>query len=179
MTIKREMAVPFYTMLRDVLNEYRATGELKKASKSTSMAMRMVSAFVRGARAFEVDASFPQQGEMCGDTFRMSDGSSLMTETDDYIKAWFLMRLMAREFDLEGANHITMHIHVASEKAQSQPRMMEELVFAMHNASKTHTWKKCRCVALDHLDWFENVDPIYIYSLTHMDGAVERLCTPA
>ncbi len=179
MTIKRKMAVPFQTMLRDVLNEYRATGELKKASMSTSMAMRMVAAFVRGARTFEVDASFPQTGEMDGHTFRMSDGPSLMTETDDYIKAWFLMRLLAREFGFEDAERIKFHIHVASDKAKSQPRMMEELVFAMHDPAKTDTWKKCRCVALDHLSWFEHVDPNYIYSLTDMNGSVERLSTPA
>ena len=102
-----------------------------------------------------------------------------MTETDDYIKAWFLMKLLAREFGFADADNITLHIHVASDKAQSQPRMMDELVFAMHNPAKTDTWKKCRCVALDHLEWFDRVDPIYIYSLTNMDGAVERLCTPA
>ena len=72
-----------------------------------------------------------------------------------------------------------MHINVSNEKAKAYPRLMQELVDAMSNASRTHTWKKCRCVALDHLDWFEHVDPIFIYSLTNLDGSVQRLSTPA
>ncbi len=175
MTIKKRAAVPFQTMLRDALTEYAADGSLKKAEKSGSMAMRMVSAYVNGARVFEIDPSYPAMGERDGEVFRMSDGPSLMTETDDYIKAWFLMELLSREFDIEGADRIEMHIRVAHDKAQSQPNMMEELILAMHSASQTHTWKKCRCVALDHLDWFRKVDPIFIYSLTDLDGSVQRL----
>ena len=179
MTINKKMAVPFQTMLRDVLNEYTANGELKKAAKSSSMAMRMVAAYVRGARVFEIDPAYPEMGELDGEVFRMSDGPSLMTETDDYIKAWFLMELLSREFGMEGADRIEMHINVSNEKAKAYPRLMQELVDAMSNASRTHTWKKCRCVALDDLDWFEHVDPIFIYSLTNLDGSVQRLSTPA
>lgn len=179
MTINKKMAVPFQTMLKDVLSEYVANGELKKAAKSKSMAMRMVAAYVRGARVFEIDPAYPEMGELDGEVFRMCDGPSLMTETDDYIKAWFLIELLSREFGMEGAERIQMHINVASDKAQAHPRLMQELVDAMANASKTHTWKKCRCVALDHLDWFRNVDPIFIYSLTNLDGSVQRLSTPA
>ena len=175
MTIHKRTAVPFQTMLRDALAEYAADGNMKKAAKSGSMAMRMVAAYVNGARRFEIGPSYPELGELDGEVFRMSDGPSLMTETDDYIKAWFLMELLSREFDIAGAERIEMHIHVASEKAQSQPNMMQELVMAMRNASQTHTWKKCRCVALDHLSWFKKVDPIFIYSLTDLDGSVQRL----
>lgn len=179
MTINKKMAVPFQTMLRDVLNEYTANGELKKAAKSSSMAMRMVAAYVRGARVFEIDPAYPEMGELDGEVFRMSDGPSLMTETDDYIKAWFLMELLAREYDIPGAEQITIHVNVSGEKAKNQPRMMNELIAAMANASKNDTWKKCRCVALDHLEWFKKVDPMYIYSLTHFNGSVQCLSTPA
>lgn len=175
MTIKKRTAIPFQTLLRDALAEYAADSNMKKAEKSSSMAMRMVSAYVNGARVFEIGPSYPAIGEQDGDVFRMSDGPSLMTETDDYIKAWFLMELLSREFGIEGADRIEMHIHVAQDKAQSQPNMMQELVMAMQNASQTHTWKKCRCVALDHLNWFKNVDPIFIYSLSDLDGSVQRL----
>lgn len=176
---KKSMIVPFQTMLQEALSEYASNGDLKKAAKSTSMAMRMAAAFIHGARVFDIDPSYTEMGELEGDVFRMADGDSLMTETDDYIKAWFLMELLSREFGMEGADRIEMHINVSNEKAKAYPRLMQELVDAMSNASRTHTWKKCRCVALDHLDWFEHVDPIFIYSLTNLDGSVQRLSTPA
>ncbi|MDO4287142.1 MAG: hypothetical protein Q4C40_05400 [Eubacteriales bacterium] len=177
--VKKNMIVPFEKMLKDTLAEYGSDGELKKAANSTSMAMRMAAAFVHGAREFDIDPTYSEMGELDGEIFRMADGESLMTETDDYIKAWFLMELLAKEFDIAGADKITMHVNVTDAKAQHQPRMMKELASAMANASKNETWKKCRCVALDHLDWFENVDPMYIYSLTHFNGSVRRLSTPA
>lgn len=176
---KKSMIVPFQTMLQEALSEYASNGDLKKATKSTSMAMRMAAAFIHGARVFDIDPSYTEMGELEGDVFRMADGDSLMTETDDYIKAWFLMELLAKEFDIAGAEQITIHVNVSGEKAKNQPRMMNELIAAMANASKNDTWKKCRCVALDHLEWFKKVDPMYIYSLTHFNGSVQCLSTPA
>lgn len=175
MTSQTKTAIPFETMLYEALTEYISNGDLKKAEKSSSMAMRMAAAYIHGARVFKIDPSYPVMGELDGKIFRMSDGVSLMTETDDYIKAWFLMELLSREFGIEGADRIQMHINVPNAKAETQPRMMDELVLAMDNASKTQTWKKCRCVALDHLDWFQHVDPIFIYSLTNLEGSVRRL----
>ena len=176
---KKSMIVPFQTMLQEALSEYASNGDLKKAAKSTSMAMRMAAAFIHGARVFDIDPSYTEMGELDGEVFRMADGDSLMTETDDYIKAWFLMELLAREYDIPGAEQITIHVNVSGEKAKNQPRMMNELIAAMANASKNDTWKKCRCVALDHLEWFKKVDPMYIYSLTHFNGSVQCLSPPA
>lgn len=179
MTMMIKKNVPFETMLRETLLEYASNGNLKKAAKSKSMAMRMAAAFVHGARVFDIDPSYPEMGEQDGEVFCMGDGSSLMRETDDYIKAWFLMELLAREYDLPGAERIAIHVHVSGEKAKKQPRMMNELVAAMANASKNDTWKKCRGIALDHLEWFHKVDPMYIYSLTYFKGSVQCLSTPA
>lgn len=76
---------------------------------------------------------------------------------DEYIKAWFLLAFMAKEYGLGEAEGFQFNISVGYDLAGIQSEKINTFIENMKNAGDTDIFKECKKVLLDHAEGFRNV----------------------
>lgn len=85
---------------------------------------------------------------------------------DEYIKAWFMLAFMAKEYGLGAMNGFQFNISVGYDLAGIQSEKIDTFIENMKNASETETFKACQQYLLDHVDEFTRVTREDIESIT-------------
>ena len=76
---------------------------------------------------------------------------------DEYIKAWFLLAFMAKEYGLGAMDGYQFNISVGYDLAGIKSEKIDTFIENMKDASKTAIFKECKEVLLAHAGEFQNV----------------------
>ncbi|MCI8888236.1 MAG: putative selenate reductase subunit YgfK [Hungatella sp.] len=76
---------------------------------------------------------------------------------DEYIKAWFLLSFMAKEYGLGAMDGFQFNISVGYDLKGIQSEKIDSFIEHMRNAEQTPIFKECRQVLLDHVEEFKHV----------------------
>ena len=92
---------------------------------------------------------------------------------DEYIKAWFLLSFMAKEYGLGAMDGFQFNISVGYDLAGIKSEKINTFIESMKNAENTETFKTCKKVLLDNLDKFEN------FTKEDIDAITPYICNSA
>lgn len=149
------------------------------AGPHTQLAQNIVAAYYAGARFFELKTVQIMDGEelsKCvpkpciggGDEAYNCEWSTELTAEqalEEYVKAWFISKLIAREFELGGEDGFVFNMSVGYDYAGITSAKIDNFIEGMKDASMTSIFKECREWALENLRLFENVNAKYIESI--------------
>ena len=76
---------------------------------------------------------------------------------DEYIKAWFLLSFMAKEYGLGSVDGFQFNISVGYDLEGIKSEKVNTFIESMKNAADTETFKVCKQYLLDHVSEFKHV----------------------
>ena len=76
---------------------------------------------------------------------------------EEYIKAWFLCKVIAKEFGLGDMDGFQFNISVGYDLAGIRSEKIDNFLNTMKHAGDSEIFRSCRQYLLDHADLFENV----------------------
>ena len=76
---------------------------------------------------------------------------------EEYIKAWFLLKVFSKEFGLGAADGFQFNISVGYDLAGIQSEKIDTFLNTMKNAAESEVFKSCKQYLLDNVDKFEKV----------------------
>ena len=75
----------------------------------------------------------------------------------EYIKAWFILHVIAKEFDLGAQDGFQFNISVGYDLAGIKEPKVNTFIDSMMEAKDTEIFKECKQWLLDNVDKFEKV----------------------
>lgn len=145
------------------------------AGPHTQLAQNLIAGFGAGARVFELKTVQILYGEQLGiqkpciwtgdEAYNIEWSTELTIEgaRDEYIRAYIILHLLAREFGLD--NKFQFHASVGYNLEGIQSPTVDGFLNAMRDASGTDAWKEGIDWTLSHLDLFEHVDADFVRSI--------------
>ena len=141
------------------------------AGPHTQMTQNIVAAYYAGSRFFELKTVQIMDGEelaACinrpcikaddeGYNCEWSTELTVPQAMEEYIKAWFLLKVIAKEFGLGDMNGFQFNVSVGYDLAGIQSPKVDTFLNSMKHAEDTAVFKHCKAYLLEHADWFEHV----------------------
>ena len=141
------------------------------AGPHTQMTQNIVAAYYAGSRVFVLKNGQIKVGEelaACinrpcikaddeGYNCEWSTELTVPQAMEEYIKAWFLLKVIAREFGLGDMNGFQFNVSVGYDLAGIQSPKVDTFLNSMKHAEDTEIFKHCKAYLLEHADWFEHV----------------------
>ena len=141
------------------------------AGPHTQMTQNIVAAYYAGSRFFELKTVQIMDGEelaACinrpcikaddeGYNCEWSTELTVPQAMEEYIKAWFLLKVIAKEFGLGDMNGFQFNVSVGYDLAGIQSPKVDTFLNSMKHAEDTESFKNCKAYLLEHADWFEHV----------------------
>ena len=141
------------------------------AGPPTPMTQNIVAAYYAGSRFFELKTVQIMDGEelaACinrpcikaddeGYNCEWSTELTVPQAMEEYIKAWFLLKVIAKEFGLGDMNGFQFNVSVGYDLAGIQSPKVDTFLNSMKHAEDTEIFKHCKAYLLEHADWFEHV----------------------
>ena len=141
------------------------------AGPHTQMTQNIVAAYYAGSRFFELKTVQIMDGEelaACinrpcikaddeGYNCEWSTELTVPQAMEEYIKAWFLLKVIAKEFGLGDMNGFQFNVSVGYDLAGIQSPKVDTFLNSMKHAEDTEIFKNCKAYLLEHADWFEYV----------------------
>lgn len=102
---------------------------------------------------------------------------------EEYIKAWFLLSFMAKEYGLGSMDGFQFNISVGYDLAGIKSPKIDTFIESMKNAKETDTFKECQRYLKDHADEFthmtkEDIDNISPYICNSVTISTLHGCPP-
>ena len=150
------------------------------AGPHTQLAQNIIAAYVAGGRFFELKTVQIMDGEElsaciakpCIDARDEGYNTEWSTELtvpqafDEYVKAWFALKLISKEFNLGDPDGFIFNISVGYDFAGITSSKIDTYIEGMMEAKETDIFKECKEFALSHLDLFRNVDQDYVEQIS-------------
>ena len=141
------------------------------AGPHTQLAQNIIASYYAGARFFELKTVQKMDGAelsacvnkpciLAEDEGYNCEWSTELTVPDamgEYIKAWFILHVMAKEFDLGAQDGFQFNISVGYDLAGIKEDKVNTFIDGMMEAKDTAIFKECRQWLLDNVDKFEKV----------------------
>ena len=141
------------------------------AGPHTQMTQNIVAAYYAGSRFFVLKTVQIMDGEelaACinrpcikaddeGYNCEWSTELTVPQAMEEYIKAWFLLKVIAKEFGLGDMNGFQFNVSVGYDLAGIQSPKVDTFLNSMKHAEDTEIFKHCKAYLLEHADWFEHV----------------------
>ena len=141
------------------------------AGPHTQMTQNIVAAYYAGSRFFELKTVQIMDGEelaACinrpcikaddeGYNCEWSTELTVPQAMEEHIKAWFLLKVIAKEFGLGDMNGFQFNVSVGYDLAGIQSPKVDTFLNSMKHAEDTEIFKHCKAYLLEHADWFEHV----------------------
>ncbi|MCI8478703.1 MAG: putative selenate reductase subunit YgfK, partial [Oscillospiraceae bacterium] len=92
---------------------------------------------------------------------------------EEYVKAWFACKLMAKEFGMGDPDGFVFNMSVGYDLAGIQSEKIDAYIEGMKDASHSAVWKECTDWALEHVNRFRHVDESYIQGINpHVSSSI-------
>lgn len=152
------------------------------AGPHTQLAQNIIAAYAGGARYFELKTVQVLHGEelgiqkpciyVNGEEAYNTEWSSELTANqalEEYIKAWFILKLLIKEFELGDEDGFVFNMSVGYSLGGIQSDIIDYFLESMKDASSTGIFRECIRDTLSVLDRFTKVSKEYV---EHMDPKV-------
>jgi putative selenate reductase len=150
------------------------------AGPHTQLAQNLIAAYAAGCRFFELKTVQIMDGEelskcvpkpciTAGDECYNCEWSTELTVPqayDEYVKAWFACKLLARELELGDPEGFVFNMSVGYDLAGIQSEKIDRYIESMKDASGSAIWAQCTAWAQDNLGRFQHVDGDYVKSIS-------------
>lgn len=156
------------------------------AGPQTQLAQNLISAYLTGSRFFEVKTVQILDGEdlpvskPCisardeGYNCEWSTELYVPQAFDEYVKAWFVMKLLSKEFNLGSSDGFIFNMSVGYDFEGIKSPKVDKYITGMQNVENSPIWKECQEAAYKYLDRFtrikkediENMSPVVSKSIT-------------
>ena len=150
------------------------------AGPNTQLAQNIVAAYAAGARFFELKTVQIMDGEAlskcvakpcitAGDECYNCEWSTELTVPqayEEYVKAWFACKLLAKELALGDPDGFVFNMSVGYDLEGIKSPKIDAYLEGMKDASGSAVWRTCMEWALDNTDRFEQVDAAYIRAVS-------------
>lgn len=148
------------------------------AGPHTQLANNLVAAYVAGARIFELKTVQIIDGEdlpvakpciyVQGEAYNVEWSTELTVgqAAEEYIKAWLIIKVLAKEFDLGDPEGFQFHMSVGYDLAGLKSPKIDLFIETMKNAAISPVWGDCVAVLEKHLDKLEQVNQAYIDAIS-------------
>ena len=141
------------------------------AGPHTQMTQNIVAAYYAGSRFFELKTVQIMDGEELAacinrpcikaddECYNCEWSTELYVPQafDEYVKAWFACKVLAREFGLGSPEGFQFNMSVGYDLDGIKTEKIDRFIEGMKDASETAIFKECRQWLLDNLDRFEKV----------------------
>lgn len=141
------------------------------AGPHTQLAQNIIASYFAGARFFELKTVQKMDGRelaacvnkpciLADDEGYNCEWSTELTVPDamgEYIKAWFILHVMAKEFGLGAQDGFQFNISVGYDLAGIKEDKINTFIDSMMEAGNTEIFRECRKWLLEHADKFEKV----------------------
>lgn len=141
------------------------------AGPHTQMTQNIVAAYYAGSRFFELKTVQVMDGEelaACinrpcikaddeGYNCEWSTELTVPQAMEEYIKAWFLLKVISKEFGLGDMNGFQFNLSVGYDLAGIQSPKVDAFLNGMKHAENTEIFQHCKAYLLEHADWFAYV----------------------
>jgi putative selenate reductase len=153
------------------------------AGPHTQLAQNIVAAYLCSARFFELKTVQTLDGEDLPVSkpciLAEDEGYNVEWSTElrvgealgEYIKAWFALKLLSREFSLGGENGFIFNMSVGYDLKGIQSLKIDGFIEGLKDASATEAWAQCRDWTLSNLGRFSRVDEAFVR------GISPRICS--
>ncbi len=148
------------------------------AGPNTQLAQNIIAAYLTGGRFFELKTVQVIDGEELpvskpcilardeGYNVEWSTELTVSEALEEYIKAWFVLKLIAREFSLGSKDGFLFNMSVGYDLEGIKSPKINAFIEGLKNASSTTIWKECRTVLFDNLNLWTKVDKQYIEEIS-------------
>jgi len=150
------------------------------AGPHTQLAQNIIAAYGAGARFFELKTVQVMDGEelskcvskpciTAGDECYNCEWSTELTVPQayaEYVKAWWVCKLLAKELDLGAPDGFVFNMSVGYDLAGIQSEKVDRYIEGMKDASDFEVWKECLDWSLSNLGRFRKVDEAYVKSVS-------------
>lgn len=155
------------------------------AGPHTQLAQNIIAAYLAGARFFEFKTVQTLDGEdlpvdkpciRAEDECYNVEWSTELTvpeALEEYIKAWFALKLMSKEFDLGDPNGFIFNMSVGYDLEGIRSTKINAFIEGLKDASSTPIWHACIEWAKSHLQAFQSIDEAYLLGISsHISSSV-------
>ncbi len=150
------------------------------AGPNTQLAQNIIASYAGGARFFELKTVQIMDGEelskcvakpciLAADECYNCEWSTELTVPQafaEYVKAYFAIKLIAKEFGLGDPDAFVFNMSVGYDLAGIKSEKIDTYIEGMKNAEGSEVWKECVDWTLANLDCFENVDEAFVRSIS-------------
>ena len=148
------------------------------AGPHTQLAQNILAAYAGGANHFELKTVQVLEGKELGilkpciyvegEAYNTEWSTELTVQEalEEYIKAWFLLKLISKEFNINDENDFVFYMSVGYDLKGIKSKKIDNFIEGLKDASNTEIWKECKKYSLENLDLFENVTAEYIENIT-------------
>ena len=165
------------------------------AGPHTQLAQNILAAYAGGANHFELKTVQVLEGKELGilkpciyvegEAYNTEWSTELTVQEalEEYIKAWFLLKLISKEFNINDENDFVFYMSVGYDLKGIKSKKIDNFIEGLKDASNTEIWKECKKYSLENLELFENVTAEYIekiaeYLLNEKELSVYIKCNP-
>ena len=141
------------------------------AGPHTQLAQNIAASYYGGARFFELKTVQKMDGRELASCVKKpcisaedecyncewSTELEVPQAFDEYVKAWFLLKVMAKEWGLGDPDAFQFNISVGYDLAGIQTPKVDRFINEMMHAGETESFQSCRTWLLENLDRFEHL----------------------
>ena len=161
------------------------------AGPHTQLAQNIIAAYVAGSRFFELKTVQVMDGaelsaciqKPCinaqdeGYNCEWSTELTVQKAFDEYVKAWFALKLIGKELGLGGADGFIFNMSVGYDLAGIRSQKIDNFIEGLKDASGAPIWAACKNWAFQNLKHFKRVDAAYIGGISPKVSASITLST--
>ncbi len=167
----------------NIFNEKIETPFGPAAGPSTQLAQNIIAAYYTGSRFFELKTVQILDGEdlpvnkPCilaedeGYNCEWSTELRVPEAYEEYVKAWFALKVISREFNLGAEDGFVFNMSVGYDLAGIKSDKIDAFIENLKNAENTPIWKECMEYLKENVSSFSNVD------LKFIEGISPNICT--
>ncbi|MCH4170728.1 MAG: putative selenate reductase subunit YgfK [Lactobacillus sp.] len=161
-----------------LFNETMETPVGPAAGPHTQLAQNIITAYLTGSRFFELKTVQIIDGEdlpvekPCinardeGYNVEWSTELRVPDAYEEYVKAWFVLKLLSREFDLGDPDGFIFNMSVGYDLQGILSPKIQTYIDNMQDASKTPVWDECLDAARKLLPKFTRINEKYLESIS-------------
>lgn len=148
------------------------------AGPHTQLTQNIIASYVAGSRFFELKTVQTLDGEdlpVAKPCIRADDecyNVEWSTELrvpealDEYIKAWFILKLISKEYGLGHPDGFMFNMSVGYDFEGISSKKINAFMDGLKDASNLPVWQECKEATLACIDRFNNIDEAYINAIT-------------
>jgi len=152
------------------------------AGPNTQLAQNIIASYVAGSRFIELKTVQIIDGEdlpvskpciLAKDEGYNVEWSTELTVPDalsEYIKAWFALNILSKEFSLGSNNGYIFNMSIGYDLEGIKSPKINAFIDCLKDASQTTTWKECKDFLLNNLELFNNINQEFI------EGISPKIC---